>query len=126
MRNRLFAITLAFATVTLLNGCNSDEAAYTVNDLVGTYVGVMNVSNPSFTNALYNVSVSKVSNTTVRITPSTSAASTWTAALINISGTFTCTVSCLQEQITFTYQQNRWVVAYNYGSNNEQYSGTKQ
>jgi hypothetical protein len=39
---------------------------------------------------------------------------------------FTCSLNCLQNQITFTYQQNRWIVAYNYGSNNEQFSGTKQ
>jgi hypothetical protein len=39
---------------------------------------------------------------------------------------FTCSLNCLQDQITFTYQQDRWIVAYNYCSNNEQFTGTKQ
>ncbi len=125
MKNRSLLLTVLVSGMMLFNGCSSDDDAFTVNDLVGTYIGAMNVSTPSFTNALYSVSVTKVSGTTVRITPSTSAASTWDAPLINLSGTFTC-VNCLQQQITFTYQQNRWIVAYNYGSNNEQYSGTKQ
>lgn len=126
MRNWSFLLTMLVSGMLLFNGCSSDDDAFTVNDLVGTYVGPMNVSNLSFTNALYSVAVTKVSGTTVRITPSTSAASTWTTTLINISGTFTCSLNCLQDQITFTYQQDRWIVAYNYGSNNEQFSGTKQ
>jgi hypothetical protein len=125
MKNRILSYLMVISAVVLFNGCSQDDAAYTVNDIVGTYVGPMNVSNPSFTNALYTVTVTKVSGTTVRITPSSSAASTWDAPLINISGTFTCT-NCIQQQVTFTYQSNRWVVAYNYGSNNEQFSGTKQ
>lgn len=116
---------MLLAATVLFNGCSQDDAAFTVNDLVGTYVGPINVSSPSFANALYTVSMSKVSGTTVRITPSSNVASTWNAPLINIAGVFTCT-NCLQQQITFTFQSNRWIVAYNYGSNNEQFSGTKQ
>jgi len=125
MKNNLLAIFVAFTGILSLNGC-TDEAGHTINDIVGTYVGAMNVSNPSFTNALYTVTVTKANATTVTITPSTGAASTWSAGVMNISGYFTCTTGCLQNQITFTYQADRWIVAYNYGSNNEQYSGTKQ
>jgi len=125
MKNRILSYLMVISAVVLLSGCSQDEAGYTVNDVVGTYVGPMNVTDPSFSNALYTVTVTKVSGTTVRIAPSSSAASTWDAPLINIAGTFTCT-SCFQQQITFTYQSNRWAVAYNYGSSNEQFSGTKQ
>jgi hypothetical protein len=69
--------------------------------------------------------VSVVSGSSVRIKPSTGMASEWTASVINISGVFTC-INCLENQLTFTYQADRWIVAYNYGDNNEQYSGTKQ
>lgn len=125
MKNRILSLLLLFSIAAMLNSCSEDESGYTVNDLVGTYVGPMNVSNPSFTNALYTVSVSKVSGTTVRITPSSNVASTWDAQLMNISDVFTC-ISCIQQQITFTYQSERWVVVYNYGSSNEQFTGTKQ
>lgn len=125
MKNRILSLLLLFSIAAMLNSCSEDESGYTVNDLVGTYVGPMNVSNPSFTNALYTVSVSKVSGTTVRITPSSNVASTWDAQLMSVSDVFTC-ISCIQQQITFTYQSERWVVVYNYGSSNEQFTGTKQ
>lgn len=125
MKNSLFSLIVVFAAIVAFSGC-TDENGFTVNNIVGTYVGPMNVSNPSFTNALYTVVVTKTGATSVTITPSTGAASTWTAPVMNISGYFTCTTGCLQNQITFTYQAERWIVAYNYGSNNEQYSGTKQ
>jgi len=125
MKNRILSLLMLFSVAALLNSCNEDESGYTVNDLVGTYVGPMNISDPSFQNALYTVTVSKVSGTTVRITPSSNVASTWDAPLMNVSGVFTC-ISCVQQQITFTYQSNRWVMAYNYASSNEQFTGTKQ
>jgi hypothetical protein len=70
MKTTLLSLLMFVSVTSLFSGCE-DENGYTVNDLVGTYVGAMNVSTPSFTNALYTVTVTKVSGTTVKITPST-------------------------------------------------------
>jgi hypothetical protein len=107
--------------------CNSsDDDAVSVNDLLGTYVGAMNVQNPSFSNAQYTVVVSKVSGNTVRISPSGSVGTEWTATLTNIAGVYTCLGCVTQNQITLTRVSGVYNLSYNYDSNNEQFGGVKQ
>lgn len=125
MKN-LFIYTIAIFSLATITACNSDDSeSFGINDLVGTYLGAMNVQDPDFTNAQYTVEVTKVSGNTVRISPSGSAGTEWTANLTNIAGVYTC-VSCVaQNQITFTSFSDRVEISYNY-NNNEQFAGILQ
>lgn len=111
-----------------LPSCNSDDDddGLVISDLVGTYVGAMNVQNPDFTNAQYTVTVTQLTATAVKITPSTGVATEWTATLTNILGVYTCVGCVTSNQITFTSIGNGVELSYNYGNNNEQFAGTKQ
>lgn len=126
MKNILVLIVALTASVGF-QSCNQDgdDEDFPVSDLVGTYVGAMNVQTPDFTNAQYTVSVTQVSSTTVRITPSTGAATEWTASLTKILGVYTCIGCVTENQITFTSLSNGIELSYNYG-NNEQFAGVKQ
>ena len=86
----LLKLSLVLLPLFALNSCNSDDDGdvFGIDDLPGTYVGVMNVG--SFENLQYTVTVSKVSATTVRITPSTGVATEWTASLSKVLGVYTC------------------------------------
>lgn len=108
-----------------LNSCNSDDGdVFGIDDIPGTYIGGMNVG--SFENLQYTVTVTKLTATSVKITPSTEDATEWTATLTNVLGVYTC-VSCVtNSQITFTSIGNGVELAYNYNGNEEQYAGTKQ
>lgn len=126
MKQLVFS-SLIFATFLSFSSCNSsDDDAVTVNDLLGTYVGAMNVQTPSFSNAQYSVVVTKVSGNTIRISPSGSAGTEWTATLTNIAGVYTCLGCVTQNQVTLTRVSGVYNLSYNYDSNNEQFSGVKQ
>lgn len=122
----LLKLSLVLLPLFALNSCNSDDDGdvFGIDDLPGTYVGVMNVG--SFENLQYTVTVSKVSATTVRITPSTGVATEWTASLSKVLGVYTCIGCVTSSQITFTSFSNRVELVYNYNGNAEQYAGTKQ
>lgn len=125
MKN-LFLTALAAVSLSFLSACDKDDSeTLTINDLVGTYVGAMNVQNPDFTNAQYSVVVTKVSGNTVRISPSGSAGTEWTANLTRIAGVYTCLGCVSQNQITFSSFSNRVELTYNYDDNNEQFAGYK-
>lgn len=119
---------LAFLALPLLviTGCNADDDddGFGIDDLSGTYVGAMNVG--SFENLQYTVTVTKLSATSVRITPSTGDATEWTASLTKVLGVYTCIGCVTNSQITFTSIGNGVELAYNYSGNAEQYAGTKQ
>lgn len=108
------------------NGCNSDddEDVFGIDDVTGTYIGAMNVG--SFENLQYTVTVTKITATSVKITPSTGAATEWTATLTKVLGVYTCIGCVTNSQITFTSLSNGVELAYNYSGNAEQYAGTKQ
>lgn len=126
MKNALLTLVLLTAGITF-SGCNTDEDDdFTIADLVGTYRGAMNVQDPDFTNAQYTVTVSQLTSTSVKITPSTGAASEWTATLTNVLGVYTCLGCVTSNQITFTSLSNGIELTYNYDSNNEQFAGVKQ
>lgn len=122
----LLKLSLVLLPLFTLNSCNSDDDGdvFGIDDLPGTYVGVMNVG--SFENLQYTVTVSKVSATTVRITPSTGVATEWTASLSKVLGVYTCIGCVTSSQITFTSLSNGVELVYNYNGNAEQYAGTKQ
>jgi hypothetical protein len=123
---RLFQLALVLLPVLAITSCNSDDDSEAIDELIGTYVGAMNIDTPSFTNAQYTVAVSKLSGTRVRMTPSTGVASTWEANLTDVLGVFTC-ISCVtNDQITFTKISGRYQLTYNYDDNNEQFAGLKQ
>ncbi len=123
---RLFQLALVLLPVLAITSCNSDDDSEAIDELIGTYVGAMNIDTPSFTNAQYTVAVSKLSGTRVRMTPSTGVASTWEANLTDVLGVFTC-ISCVtNDQITFTKISRRYQLTYNYDDNNEQFAGLKQ
>lgn len=126
MKNVLLALVLFTSGITF-SGCNTDEDDdFTIADLVGTYRGAMNVQDPDFTNAQYTVTVSQLTSTSVRITPSTGAATEWTATLTKVLGVYTCLGCVTNNQITFTSLSNGIELTYNYGGNNEQFAGLKQ
>jgi hypothetical protein len=81
----------------------------------------MNVG--TFENLQYTVTVTKLTSTSVKITPSTGDTTEWTATPTNVLGVYTCITN---SQITFTSIDNGVELAYNYNGNDEQYAGTKQ
>jgi len=122
-----YIVRLSFLILPVLafTSCNSDdEDALGLNDLPGTYRGAMNVG--SFENLQYTVTVSKLSSTSVKITPSTGNATEWTATLTNVFGVYTCIGCVTTSQITFTSLSSGIELTYNYNGNDEQYVGTKQ
>jgi hypothetical protein len=60
----------------------------------------MNVG--TFENLQYTVTVTKLTSTSVKITPSTGDATKWTATLTNVLGVYTCITCVTNSQITFT------------------------
>jgi hypothetical protein len=124
-----FIVRLSFLLLPVfaLTSCDSkSEDTFGLNDLLGTYRGAMNVGTPSFTNAQYEVEVTKVGSTLVRITPSGSAGTEWIATLTNVLGVYTCVSCALNNQITFTQVSGSIQLTYNYDDNNEQFGGAKQ
>lgn len=128
MKN-VFFLLLLISVSAGFQGCNlagdDDNDPFQVSDLEGTYLGAMNVQNPNFSNAQYTVTVTQLSATSVRITPSTSVGTEWTATLTKIAGVYTCLGCITSSQITFTSLSNGIELSYNY-ENNEQFAGLKQ
>ncbi|MBI1286100.1 MAG: hypothetical protein GC178_00815 [Flavobacteriales bacterium] len=120
----IFRYLILIVPITAIVSCNSSEPDL-VAPIVGTYVGVMKISNPSFQNTSFTVVITDVTSEVVRISPSDGHGTAWTANMNNVAGVFTC-ISCVaQNQITFTKVNGVYNLAYNYGSN-EQFSGQKQ
>lgn len=118
-----FLLLVAF----VFTACNSDDGdVFGINDLPGTYRGAMNVTTPDFTNAQYEVVVTKLGSNSVKITPSSSAGTEWNATLTKVLGVYTCVSCALNNQITFTQVSGSIQLVYNYDDNNEQFAGMKQ
>lgn len=124
----ILRLSLLFLPVLVFTSCNSDDDGdvFGFNDIPGTYRGAMNVSDPSFSNALYEVVVTSLGTSSVKITPTGTAGTEWTATLSNIAGVYTCVTCVSQNQITFTRISGSVQLSYNYGGNNEQFAGAKQ
>lgn len=122
---KLLKLFLLALPIIVFTGCNTDDEEFPLSELAGTYVGGMNVSSSSFQNAQYTVTVSLVGSNSVRITPSTGAATEWTATMTKIAGVYTCLGCITNNQITFTSVSNGIELAYNY-ENDEQFAGYKQ
>ncbi|MCB9186169.1 MAG: hypothetical protein H6601_05425 [Flavobacteriales bacterium] len=119
-RNLLFVLSVA-----TIGACNTNDPDL-VDPILGTYVGAMNISDPSFQSTAVSVVVTSVSTEVVKISPQGGHGTQWTAHLTNVAGVFTC-ISCVsQNQITFTKVNGVYNLSYNYNSNNEQFSGQKQ
>lgn len=126
MKNPIL-ILLFLATSTIFSSCNTDdENPFLFADLLGTYIGAMNVQTPSFTNAQYTVTVTQLTSTSVKITPNGGAGTEWTATLTKVLGTYTCLSCVLNNQITFTDVNGSVQISYNFDDNNEQFAGVKQ
>ena len=119
---RLLTIALP---VLLIGSCNTNDPDL-VDPILGTYYGAMNVSDPSFQSTAYSVVVSQVNSDVVKITPSGSAGSQWTAHLTRVAGVYTCISCVLNNQITFTKVNGVYNLTYNYDDNNEQFTGQQQ
>ncbi|MFM1874650.1 MAG: hypothetical protein RL266_387 [Bacteroidota bacterium] len=121
----ILKLSLILLPLFSLNSCNSDDDGdvFGIDDIPGTYIGAMNVG--SFENLQYTVTVTKLTATSVKITPSTGDATEWTATLTNVLGVYTCLGCVTQNQITFTSFSDRIELAYNYDGNNEQFAGVK-
>ena len=117
----LLIITSAFS----FNSCNTDTEDFPFAEVLGTYTGAMNVTTPDFSSTQYSVVVTQVSSSVIKITPSGSAGTEWTAHLTKIAGIYTC-VSCVtNNQITIADIGSSSIqLSYNY-DNNEQFVGTK-
>lgn len=122
MKSKLLYLLLL--PVLVVSSCNTNDPNL-VDPILGTYVGVMNISDPSFQSTSFTVEVTDVNSDIVKITPSGSNGTQWTAHLTSVAGVFTC-ISCVtNNQITFTKVNGVYNLSYNYG-NNEQFSGQKQ
>jgi hypothetical protein len=120
-------LLLVFVTSVITISCNNGNNIVPdlTEDITGTYIGSLNVTSPSYQNTSYVVTVSKVTNTRVRITPQDSNASTWEQDIMKpTASTVTCVI-CTTSQFSVTLSQNPVTLAYNYNSA-EQFSGTKQ
>ena len=125
---RFFLLALLILPIISFTGCDTgdDDDDFPLSDVIGTYIGAMNVSSPSFTNAQYSVTVTQLTATSVKITPSSGVASEWTASLTKVLGVYTCIGCVTNSQITFTSLSNGVELTYNYNGSNEQYAGVKQ
>ncbi|MCB0754423.1 MAG: hypothetical protein H6603_04720 [Flavobacteriales bacterium] len=122
---KFLVLLVALSTSVGFQSCNQDDDSFGFSDLIGTYVGAMNVQNPDFTNAQYSVQVSQVSSQVVKITPLGTAGTEWTAHMTNVAGVWTC-ISCVtNNQVTITEISGSVQLSYNY-DNNEQFVGVKQ
>lgn len=126
MKNVLLILLVATVSVSF-NSCNTDDEDFPFSEVLGTYVGAMNITDPDFTNAQYTVVVSQVSSSVIKIEPAGSVGSDWTAHLTKIAGVYTCISCVLNNQVTITdIGSNSIQLTYNYDDNNEQFIGTKQ
>ncbi len=125
---KTYSVFLLFVSSLFLVSCNSNNnnsLPDLTTGITGTYNGVINVSSPSLQNTSYSVTVSQVSNTRVRITPSTGQATTWEVDIMKpTSTTVTCVSPCGTNQITFVTSGSTVLLSYNYSSN-EEFTGTK-
>ena len=126
MKNLILILLIATASVSF-NSCNTDDDDFPFSEVLGTYTGAMNVTDPDFTNAQYSVVVSQVSSSVIKITPSGVAGSEWTAHITKIAGVYTCISCVLNNQVTITdLGSNSIQLTYNFDDSNEQFLGTKQ
>jgi len=128
MKNNHILILLLVVTSMFIGSCNTDDddTGLTIDDLIGTYIGAMNVQDPSFSNAQYSVVVTKLTASRVQISPAGSAGTEWNATMTRILGVYTCVSCVLNDQITFTEVGGHIELTYNYDDNNEQFAGVKQ
>jgi hypothetical protein len=119
--------SLLFSVISLfIVSCNSSTSIPDLTEgITGTYIGSLNVTNPSLQNTSYTVTVSKVSNSKVRVTPSTGQASTYEMDIMKPTSTLITCVACSPNQLTFQTSGSSVWVSYNYNSN-EQFNGSKQ
>ncbi len=127
MKNFNKLLALVFVISILNTSCNNNDVIPDLTDgISGTYIGSINVVSPSYQNASYVVTVSKVSSTRVRITPQGSEASTWEQDVMKPSSTSVTCVVCTTNQLTFDMSHSPITIAYNYNNSAEQFSGSKQ
>ena len=127
MKNFFSIILLAFVISIVNSSCNNNDDVPDLTDgITGTYVGAMNVLSPSYQNANYSVTVSRVSSTRVRISPQGSEASTWEQDIMKPSSTSVTCTNCTTNQLTFVLSHNPITMAYDYNNNAEQFAGSKQ
>jgi len=107
----------------IISSCSDDEEN---DDVAGVYVGSFNVNDPSYQNTSYTVNVSRLSGNTIRVSPSTSHGTPWEVNLMKISGALYTCINCAENQVTVTIGSSTTSLNYNYGDNNEQFSGIKQ
>lgn len=126
MKN-LFLLSIFLFSSVSFSSCNTeDDEDFPFSALIGTYTGAMNITTPDFTNAQYSVQVTQVSSSVIKITPTGSFGTEWTAHMTKVAGIWTC-ISCVtNNQVTITdLGSNSIQLSYNY-DNNEQFAGTKQ
>ena len=127
MKNFFSIVLLAFVISIVNTSCNNNDDVPDLTDgITGTYVGAMNVLSPSYQNANYSVTVSRVSSTRVRISPQGSEASTWEQDIMKPSSTSVTCTNCTTNQLTFDLSHSPITIAYDYNNNAEQFAGSKQ
>ncbi len=124
MKKIFFPLLLILSTVIVSCNNNNNNVPDLTDGITGTYFGSINVSSPSLQNTSYTVTVTQVSNTRVRITPSTAQATTWEVDIMKPTSTTVTCINCSVDQVTFTTSGTQVMLSYNYNSN-EQFSGTK-
>lgn len=124
---RILFLALVILPLIAFTGCNTDDDDFPFSEVLGTYVGGMNITDPDFTNAQHTVVVSQVSSSVIKITPSGVVGSEWTAHVTKIAGVYTCISCALSNQIIITDIGTSSIqLTYSYDNNNEQFVGAKQ
>lgn len=119
-------VLAAIIPMVFASGCNDEFNPLGNDSVAGEYVGSFNVSDPSYQNTSYKVDVTWVSDNRLRISPSTSHGTEWEVTVMKVGASLYTCVNCTDNQVTVNIGDNSTHLNYNFGGNNEQFSGTKQ
>ena len=119
-----FVVIALMASSMFFTSCAKDDDIDLTIDLVGLYEGEF--ASLLATEEYYEVTVSKVDNNTVKITPEDDNGTTFEITILNEGdGTYTC-LNCSTVQITFGVSGEDVDLDYSLSSSSEAFNGDKQ
>ncbi len=117
-----FVLVLAISFMSVVSSCKKDEGPDLTTEITDDYTGVMVVS-PDFTSDDYTVTVTKVNNHRIKITPEDNHASTFE---VNIKEGDNGVIVSDETAITISFENNHLSYAHVSGGHAEEFSGDKQ
>lgn len=117
-------VLLLAITALTFSSCGDEETDITV-DLVGTYLGALNVGSGT-QEVGYKVTVSKVNHNTVKVTPEDDKATEFEVTIIGAAGVYSCVTDCNDIIVAFNVGDLVTEFGYTYsGTESEQFAGVK-